>query len=112
MLASCRPLPSPAGGQRTFFVPFADFEGNNIPYIVTLKMVAVNANNKRSQDGSASASVTVGSAIAPTAVTATSALSGSTATVALSWQRGDTTVTRCVRSQAVVCAVESWWEER
>ncbi|PRW20926.1 fibronectin type III domain-containing [Chlorella sorokiniana] len=79
-----------AGGQRTFFVPFADFDGTDIPYIVTLKLKAANANGKKGPEASAAA-VTVGTVIKPTGLTAV--FSSGAATLTLSWQHTDTTVT-------------------
>ena len=69
---------------------FSDFDGTNVPYIVAIKMVAVNDNGKRSTDASA-ASVTVGPVTAPTGVSAAAAINGNTATVAVTFTPGDTT---------------------
>ena len=86
-------LSHPADGKREFTVPFVDFEGVDVPYVVTVKMVAVNANSKQSPDGSAATPVTVGTVTKPTGVTATPTVGVGSATVTLAWQHSDSTVT-------------------
>ena len=71
-------------------MPLADFEGNNVPWTVTIKMAAVNANGKLSTVAS-SAAVTVGRVTAPTGVTA----SVGATTVTVAWTPEDTTYTTC-----------------
>ena len=81
-----------ADGKYEFFVPLANFEGNDVPWTVTMKMVAVNANTKRSTVAT-SAAVTVGRVTAPTGVTA--AVGSGATSVTVSWTPGDTTYTTC-----------------
>lgn len=82
---------APAGWERKFTVPFDSFGGDKVPYIVTVKMVAVNANNKRSADGVASSSTTVGPVTKPASVSALLAAATETITVTVAFTLGDTT---------------------
>lgn len=77
-----------ADGKREFTVPLASFGG--VASIVTIKMVAINANGKESVAGS-TAAVTVGPVAKPTNLVATPASNGGAVT--LSWQHSDASVT-------------------
>lgn len=78
-------------------MPLAAFEGDNIPWIVTIKMEAVNSNGMRSGVTAASP-VTVGPVTAPVGVSAEASESGGSGSVMVRFTPGDTTgiADRCV----------------
>ena len=83
-------------------MPLAAFEGDNIPWIVTIKMVAVNSNGVRGPVAAASP-VTVGPVTAPVGVNAVASESGGSGSVMGRFTPGDTTgiSDRCVSGPAL-----------
>lgn len=82
-------------------MPLAAFEGDNMPWIVNIKMVAINSNGMRSPLTTAGP-VTVGPVTAPVAVTAFAADFGDGGSVTVLYTPGDTTgiADRCENSPA------------
>lgn len=81
---------SPADSAREFTVPLAAFEGEDTPWIVTFKLVAINANGVRGPVATFGP-VTVGPATPPSSVVAAPADNGGANTVQVRYTPGDTT---------------------